>query len=74
MLFGIYINKLSFKLEGNGIGCFIGKMFVSGLAYAGDIVLIAPKSHAMRRMLSTCDSFADNFLTIFNAKQNQNVL
>ena len=43
-------------------------MFVGGLAYADAILLIAPTSHAMRRMLFTCDSFADNFSIVFNAK------
>ena len=57
VLFCCYTDKLLFNLEANGIGCFIGKMFVGELAYADDIVLIAPTSHVMCRMLSTCDSF-----------------
>ena len=48
VLFYCYNDKLVFNLEANGIGCFIGKMFVDALAYADDIVLIAPTSHAMR--------------------------
>ena len=46
-------------------------MFVAGLAYADDIVLIVPTPRAMRRMLSTCDSFADNFSIVFNAKKSK---
>ena len=67
MLFCIYIDKLIFNLEVNG--CFIGKIFVGGLAHADDIVLIAPKSHEMSRMLFTCDSSADNFSIVFNANK-----
>ena len=67
VLFCCYIDKLLFNLEANGIDYFIGKMFVDALAYAGDIVLIAPTSRAMRRKLSTCDSFADNFSIVFYA-------
>ena len=46
MLFCIYIDTLLCELEGNGIGCFIGKMFVGELAYADDIVNIVPTLHA----------------------------
>ena len=73
VLFCCYINKLLFNFEANSIVFFIGKIFIGALAYADDIVLIAPMSRAMRCMLFTCDSFADNFSIVFNAKKNQNV-
>ena len=69
MLFCIYIGKLLFNLEATGVGCFICNIFVGALTYAGDIVFIAPTSRAMRRMLSTCDSFSDNFSIVFNANK-----
>ena len=51
----IYVDKLLCELhEGNGIGCFIGKMIFGALVYADNIVPIAPTPRAMRRMLSTC--------------------
>ena len=67
VLFCIYIDTLLFNLEINGLGHFIGKMCVGALAYADDIVLIAPTSRAKRRMLSTYDSLADNFSIVLNA-------
>ena len=36
------------------------------------LVLNAPTSRAMRRMLSTCDSFAENFLIVLITK-NQSI-
>ena len=33
----IYIDRLLCELEGNGIDCFIGKVFVNALSYADDI-------------------------------------
>ena len=69
--FCIYIDKLLFNLEANGIGCFIGEMFVRALAYADDIVFIAPTSRAMRRILSTCDSFGYNFSIVLNVKKSK---
>ena len=55
VLFRIDIDNLLCELESNGIGCFIGKMFVG--ARADDILLIASKSHTMRRILPICGSF-----------------
>ena len=46
-------------------------MLVCGVANTDDIVLTAPPSHAMRRMLSSCDSFAAYFTIVFNAKKSK---
>ena len=43
---------------------YIGKMFISVLAYADDIVLLAASAHAMLIMLimlSICDDYAKEF-------------
>ena len=70
VLFCIYIGNLLCELDGNGIGCFIGKMFVGALAHADDVMLIEPASRAIRHIhtVYTCHSFADNLLILFNAK------
>ena len=44
-------------------------MFVGGLTYADDIVLIAPTYRAMSRMLFTGDRFADNISIVVNDKK-----
>jgi len=38
------------------IGCFICTMFTGILAYADDTALLAHTAHAMRRMLSVCET------------------
>ena len=53
VLFSIYLNGLLCELQRAGVGCCIGNMFV-GLAYADDVVLLAPTPEAMRRMLNIC--------------------
>ena len=58
-------------IEKSGIGCHVGTMFVGILAYADDIVLLAPTSRAMRRMLALCDKYADEFSILFNAKKSK---
>jgi len=53
----VYIDDL-FKA---GIGCHIGSNFVGALAYADDIVLIAPTAIALRQLLIICDEYARDY-------------
>ena len=70
VLFCIYINKLLGQLRSSGFGCFIGEVFLGALAYADDIVLLAPTHRAMRNMLALCDRFAEECNVVFNAKKS----
>jgi hypothetical protein len=53
------------------VGCHIGSLFVGALAYADDLVLIAPSANAMRSMLNVCDEFAAQFNVVFNATKSK---
>jgi len=59
------------KLSKAGIGCFVGSHFVGTLAYANDIVLLAPTASALRKMLAICDSYASEFHFLFNANKSK---
>jgi len=52
VLYCVYIDDLLLALSNSGVGCYIGNNFVGALAYANDIVLIAPTATAMRKRLS----------------------
>ena len=54
-----------------GVGCFIGSNFVGALAYADDITLLAPSALALRKMLAICDSYANDYDIVFNAKKSK---
>ena len=47
VLYCVYIDGLLSAVSTSRIGCSIGAMFVGILAYADDIVLLAPTAHAM---------------------------
>ena len=51
-LFSRYIGKLLGAVSSSGIGCFIGTQCVNILAYADDLVLLAPSLHALQLLLS----------------------
>ena len=38
-----------------------GSYFVGALAYADDLVLLAPTPTAMRKLLSICDEYGNEF-------------
>lgn len=71
VLFCLYIDGLLVLLSKAGIGCFIGSNFVGALAYADDIVLLAPSASAMRKMLAICDSYASEYHIVFNANKSK---
>ena len=53
------------------MGCCVGSRFVGALAYADDIVLLAPTSSAMRRMLDLCQAYASDYFINFNASKSK---
>ena len=58
ILFCVYIDGLLQLLCKSKVGCFIGDVFVGALAYASNLVLLAPTARAMRLMLHICDLYA----------------
>lgn len=74
VLFCIYIDILLLELSRAGLGCHIGIHYVGALAYADDIVLVAPTPTAMRDMLSICDRFAGDYDVRFNATKSKCVI
>src|SRR6266536_2543326 len=71
ILFCIYFYGLLCKLNKAKIGCFIGSYFVGALAYADDLVLLAPTPNALRVMLEICDNYAKDFSVAFNASKSK---
>ena len=67
VFFCIYVDDLLLLLSKAGVGCYIGPNFVGTLAYAGDIVLVAPTPTALRRLLVICENYARDFCISFNS-------
>jgi len=55
LFFCVYEDDLGYLLFKTGVGCYIGSNCVGPLAYADDIVLIAPTDTASRNLLIICD-------------------
>ena len=51
LLFARYIRQILVDVSNAGVGCNIGRLFINILAYADDIVLIAPAWKAMQLLI-----------------------
>jgi len=58
----VYVDNLVLILSKAAVGCFIGLHFVGALAYADDLVLLAPTASAMRILLAICEDYAREYL------------
>lgn len=74
ILFCVYLDTLLLELKRAGIGCHIGHLFAAVLAYADDVLLLAPTARAMRTMLAICDRFATEFNVTFNANKSKCIM
>ena len=61
VLFCAYIDDLLLRLSSAEVGCYLGLSFVGALAYADDIVLLAPSPSAVRKLLQICDTYATEY-------------
>eukprot|EP00920_Eleutheroschizon_duboscqi_P024080 GHVT01059809.1.p1 GENE.GHVT01059809.1~~GHVT01059809.1.p1 ORF type:complete len:557 (-),score=-38.71 GHVT01059809.1:104-1774(-) len=74
ILFSIYFDELLYRLEESGVGCYVGNKFLGALAYADDVVLLAPTTTAANVMLEVAQKFASDYNVTFNATKTKHVL
>ena len=74
ILFCIYIDDLLVSTSETGVGCYIASKFVGAIAYADDIVFISPTPLGMRKLLLSCDTYANEFDILFNTNKSKFLL
>lgn len=74
ILFSIYFDELLYRLKKSEVGCYIGDQFLGALAYADDVVLLAPTTTAANIMLTEAVKFAAEYNVSFNASKTKHVL
>ena len=57
-LWSVYLDPLIESLRDLGVWCHVGELFMGVLAYADDLVLLAPNRAAVEQMLEMCESWA----------------
>jgi hypothetical protein len=74
VIFTIYMDALLTKLEAKGAGCWMDGLYVGGLAYADDVILLAPSRKGLITMLDICSVYAQEFDVKFNASKSKLLL
>ena len=65
-LFNVFIDDLLAKLAKLNVGCYVGHYFYGCIAYADDVLLLAPSLSTLRIMLDCCSLFPDEHNVLFN--------
>ena len=66
MLFNVYMDDLSIKLNQSGIGGYIGGHLINHLCYADDLCLISLSSAGIQKLLDMCSTYAIQHLLTYN--------
>ena len=70
VLFSLYINDLIEILRNTGIGCHIGSIYFGIVAYADDILLLAPRRDALQRMVNISEEFMSDHKISFSTTKS----
>jgi hypothetical protein len=71
ILFAVYVDGLLQKLENSGVGCYVGYKFVGAIAYADDLILLAPTVTALRKLITICEMYAAEYDIKFNGSKSR---
>ena len=70
MLFNVYMDYLSIKLNQSGIGGVIGGHLINHLCYADNLCLISLSSAGMQKLLDMCSTYATEHLLTYNGSKS----
>lgn len=68
-LFNVYISELIFSINQSGIGCTCGGKFMNILAYADDLVILAPSWTGLQSLINLLQVFSVNLDLFANCKK-----
>ena len=54
-----------------GLGCHVGLIYDCAFGYADDIALVAPSLYCLKKMISTCETFANKYSISFNPSKSK---
>lgn len=69
-LFNFFIDELVVSCCQKDIGCKLGKINTSILAYCDDICLLSPTMFQLKVLLNMCQEFGDNWKMVFNPSKS----
>ena len=70
ILFNVYIDQLSIKLNASTIGGDIGGVLINHWCYADDICLISLSSAGRQQLLNICDTYVKEHDLLYNGSKS----
>ncbi|CAG9133050.1 unnamed protein product [Plutella xylostella] len=70
-LFNLYMNQLIEELSSTKVGCHIDGLCINNISYADDMVLLSPSLGALRRLVGTCETYAEAHGLRYNVKKSE---
>ena len=74
ILFAVYLDELLLRLKATGLGCHIGHVYLGSVAYADDVIILAPTKLALDKMLTVAKNFSNEFDINFNPNKSKLVV
>ena len=74
VLFTLYNDVLLNRLENSGLGCYVAHEYFGASCSADDLALLAPNVACLKSMIHICESFAQEYDLLFNAKKTVCIL
>ncbi|CAK1594970.1 unnamed protein product [Parnassius mnemosyne] len=71
LLFNLYVNQLIERLSSTHVGCHIDDICVNNISYADDMVLLSPSIAGLRKLLSICETYAEEQGLKYNSKKSE---
>ena len=71
ILFNVYVNDLSVRLNSLSIGCHLNSVCYNQLIYADDTVLLAPSPKALQMLIDECINFGTENDIVYNMKKTK---
>jgi hypothetical protein len=68
-LFTCYVDDMLKRLKSSKIGCHCGNEYLGCVSYADDLILLAPNITALKDMVKTCETFANEYHIKFNGSK-----
>jgi hypothetical protein len=71
LLFNLYVNQLIERLSSTHVGCYIDDTCVNNISYADDMVLLSPSMGGLKKLISTCEAYAEVHGLKYNSKKSE---
>ena len=71
LLFSIYIDNLFSKLKHLWLGCHVGLTYAGAFGYADDKALVSPSIYGLKKIISICESYAQDYNKTFNPAKSK---